>query len=552
MYDHERSCDRAIKLRKASCAWKLALADSSTYAPGRYTGIRVGFHIGADRRALSLRPGPGNFPSVRQHHQVVEAHIDVEVAAHRLIGPVPDSLASLCHCSPIGLIPKPHQPGRWRLIVDLSAPRGSSVNDAIASSLAQMHYSSVLDAADLIRELGPGTRMAKMDLHQAYRNLPVHADDHPLLAIRWGQSTYIDTALPFGLRSAPKIFSAFADALAWVMQEHGVNRQLHYLDDFLFLGAPGSTECAASLQTALHLCSHLGVPVASHKTEGPATQLTFLGIQIDTETMQLSLAQDKMTRILSLVLSWRSKRAATKQELQSLIGHLSHAATVVQHGRTFLRRMIDLTKQVKQPHHHLRLSADFRSDLHWWATFLPKWNGKSMIRHPDPAHSITADASGSWGCGAFGSNGAWFQVQWPESWARFHIASKEMVPVVIAVALWGAVWQSSSVLIRSDNMAVVCAISSGAAKDPLLMHLLRCLHFFLAQFDISLVAKHIAGVHNTAADALSRDKFFQCVPQANQLPTPVPLPLMEMLLHCRPDWLSTVWRTMFLTTLDRH
>ena len=160
----------------------------------------------------ALRPGPDNFPSVCQHHQVVQAHIDAEVAAHRLIGPVPDSLASLCHCSPIGLIPKPHQPGRWRLIVDLSAPRGSSVNDAIASSLAQMHYSSVLDAADLIRELGPGTRMAKM-VHQAYRNLPVHADDHPLLAIRWGQSIYIDTALPFGLWSAPKIFSAFADAL---------------------------------------------------------------------------------------------------------------------------------------------------------------------------------------------------------------------------------------------------------------------------------------------------------------------------------------------------
>ena len=91
------------------------------------TGIRVGFHIGADRRALSLWPGPGNFPSVCQHHQVVEAHIDAEVAAHRLIGPVPDSLASLCHCSPIRLIPKPHQPGRWRLIVDLLAPHGSSV-----------------------------------------------------------------------------------------------------------------------------------------------------------------------------------------------------------------------------------------------------------------------------------------------------------------------------------------------------------------------------------------------------------------------------------------
>ena len=225
-----------------------------------------------------------------------------------------------------------------------------------------MHYSSVQDAAYMIRTLGPGTLMAKMDLHQAYRILPVHADDHPLLAIRWGQSTYIDTALPFGLRSAPKIFSAFADALAWVMQDHGISRQLHYLDDFLFLGPPASDNCAMYLQSALRVCSQLGVPVATHKTEGPCTRLTFLGIQIDTETMQLSLAQDKLSRMSALVLSWRSKRAAIKQELQSLIGHLSHAATVVQHGRTFLRRMIDLTKQAKQQHHHLRLSEEFRSD----------------------------------------------------------------------------------------------------------------------------------------------------------------------------------------------
>ena len=105
-------------------AWEQVLSShpDRSFVDYILTGIRVGFHIGADRRALSLRPGPGNFPSVRQHHQVVEAHIDAEVAAHRLIGPVPDSLTSLCHCSPIGLIRKPHQPGRWRLIVDLSAP----------------------------------------------------------------------------------------------------------------------------------------------------------------------------------------------------------------------------------------------------------------------------------------------------------------------------------------------------------------------------------------------------------------------------------------------
>lgn len=88
-----------------------------------------------------------------------------------------------------------HQSGRWRLIVDLSAPHGHSLNDAISSDLAQLRYVSVLDAAATVRRLSPGTLMAKMDLHNSYRVLPVHVDDHLLLAIRWNNATYIDTAL---------------------------------------------------------------------------------------------------------------------------------------------------------------------------------------------------------------------------------------------------------------------------------------------------------------------------------------------------------------------
>ena len=153
---------------------------------------------------------------------------------------------------------------------------------------------------------------------------------------------YADTALPFGLRSAAKCFSPFADALAWVLGEYGVTRQLYYLDDFLFVGPPREASCTVSLHKALEVCQHLGVTVVSHKTEGPSTHLTFLGIRIDTVLMQLSLDQDKLARIVAVVESWDCRRSATKRELQSLIGHLSHVATVVQPGRNFLRRMIDL------------------------------------------------------------------------------------------------------------------------------------------------------------------------------------------------------------------
>ena len=108
------------------------------------------------------------------------------------------------------------------------------------------------------------------------------------------------------------------------------------------------------------------------------------------------------------------------------------------------------------------------------------------------AHYVTSDASGSWGCGAVNDSAHWFQVKWPQAWDQYHISMKEMVPVVIAIAIWGQLWQSSTVQRFSDNMSVVWALS--AVKAPLLLHLLRCLRFFTAQYQICVEADHIAGV----------------------------------------------------------
>ena len=128
-----------------------------------------------------------------------------------------------------------------------------------------------------------------------------------------------------------------------------------------------------------------------------------------------------------------------------------------------------------------------------------------------------------------------------------------MVPIVVAVVVWGQAWSSSTVLAFSDNLAVVSAITAGIARDPLLMHFLWCLHFFCAHYGIVLRARHIAGVQNTAADALSRDKrevFLSCAPQAPLMASHIPQSLLDMLLLRKPDWTSPSWRTLFLATLQ--
>ena len=79
---------------------------------------------------------------------------------------------------------------------------------------------------------------------------------------------------------------------------------IHYLDDFLFVGPSMSTVCAQSLHRALTLCKELGVQVAPEKMEGPATVLTFLGIEIDTVARQLELPSDKLQRLRSTLQLW--------------------------------------------------------------------------------------------------------------------------------------------------------------------------------------------------------------------------------------------------------
>jgi hypothetical protein len=151
--------------------------------------------------------------------------------------------------------------------------------------------------------------------------------------------------------------------------------QLHYLDDFLFFTPPSSPEAHGLHTSVTNICQQLGVPVASHKTEGPSTCLTFLGIVIDTDRMELRLPTEKLLHLRSLLQAWISRHGARRKELESLLGHLGHAAAVISQGRTFLRDLFACLRVAHSPHHHFRLTREARADLLWCTCFLQDWNG---------------------------------------------------------------------------------------------------------------------------------------------------------------------------------
>ena len=454
------------------------------------------------------------------------------------------------HFNRIGVIPKGHQAGKWRLITDLSFPHGMSVNGGIDRHMCSLSYTTVDHIAAAAARMGVGALLAKVDIEAANCLIPVHPHDRPLQAFRWEGKIFIDPMLPFGLRSAPKIFNAVADALHWHLVRSGVSELFHYLDDFIIVGPPDSDHCAQSLAILDRVCSDLKVPMAAHKREGPASSLVVLGIEIDTARGELRLPEHKLSRLLSLLAKWEGKkRGCSRTELESLVGHLNHAAKVVRSGRCFIRRMYNLLKELPESLEWVRLNQDFRSDLQWWSSFLPSWNGVSFLPPPSflPTVEVTSDASGTWGCGAW-HHCSWFQVQWGDQARPLSIREKELIPIILALLAWGRNWSGHQVTCHCDNQVVVACLRSRTSKVNGLMHLLRCLWFVEAKMGCFLRPMYIDTHTNILADALSRNNlslFFSQFPMADPYPTPVSLPLLELLLHQEADWLSPRWTSQF-------
>ena len=354
-------------LHKSLSEWRTHLRDhpDQEFADYVILGLQDGFRIGFDH-ASPLKAAKRNIPSAAEHPSVVDAYIQDEVRQGRMFGPLSSKWGSDCQINRMGVIPKGHAPNTWRLITDLSFPENASVNDGISPSLCSLHYTSVQRVATAAMGLGHGALLAKLDIKSAYRLLPVHPQDRQLLGVQWGGSIYVDGMLPFGLRSAAKIFTAVADAIEWIVRRKGVKHIDHYLYDFIIYGPPESDQCARDLHTTLQTCDRLGVPLAREKLEGPTQCLTFLGIEVDTREGVNRFPAEKLTRVKMILREWENRKSCTKCELQSLIGTLQHTCQMVRPGRAFLRRMIDMARIPKSPHHFVRLNVGFRADLRWW------------------------------------------------------------------------------------------------------------------------------------------------------------------------------------------
>lgn len=61
----------------------------------------------------------------------------------------------------------------------------------------------------------------------------------------------------------------------------------------------------------------------------------------------------------------------------------------------------------------------------------------------------------------------WIQWRWNTGAQEWDIAPKELLPILLACAVWGRQWSGKKIICHCDNMAVVEVMNSGYSKDKL-------------------------------------------------------------------------------------
>ena len=488
-------------------------------------GLTTGFDLGYQGEQASQRCN--NNLTVNANPDTALAKVNKEVSLNRIAGPFKDVPFPHFKCSPLALREK-STPGQYRLLHNLSHPHDdTAVNANIPRELTKVTYATVEDATEIIRQFD-APFLAKTDIADAFRLLPLNPECYNLTGFKLQGYYYYDKCVPMGASSSCQTFERFSDALLHILKSHyQVKHIVKVLDDFLLIGESREL-CQHALDSFTHLAHRINLPLAAHKTEGPTQCLTFLGIQIDTLKGELSIPQGKIIKYTSDILAALKTESVTLKELQSLTGKLQFVSTIVPVGRSFLRRLYDLSIN-KRPHATIKLGAGAMGDLVTWLTFLKDYNAKelyltrlNLTTHTDHIYTDSSDI----GYGGTFRN-EYFYGEFPRSWLEYDIQVREFFPILLLITIKADCFANSHLTIRTDNSSVAAAINTQTSKNKNLMQLLRKFVLSLLKNNIKCTAYHIAGKKNTISDALSRLQLTKALFLYQQLgykPKPLPVP----------------------------
>ena len=287
--------------------------------------------------------------------------------------------------------------------------------------------------------------------------------------------------------------------------------------------ADDATTCLEGQKALISTLRSLGFYIAWNKTSYPSTLCRYLGINIDSMQLRLSLPEDKILKLHSELEFWVNRRYATKKQMQRLCGTLNYCCKVVRGGRAFMHNMISLLPcfSVRR---RLSLPNSFFDELDWWRSYATIFNGEAdIIDTSSNTVELYTDASLSGLAGVApwdyftsmvystkNSQVAYVQINdneyityIPEDQV-LNINVLELVAVYLSLERWQHELQDSRVIINCDNQQVCYMLCRDRSRNLTASILLRHIFWICVSRNLYVSPQFISSVDNTTADYLSR------------------------------------------------
>ncbi|MEL7079321.1 MAG: reverse transcriptase domain-containing protein [Cyanobacteria bacterium J06582_2] len=389
----------------------------------------------------------------------------------------------------------PKQEKEWRPVLDVSR-----LNKYVILTKFKME-----SPTSVLQSIRPFDWMSSIDLTDAYFHVPIHPRSKRFLRFFIEGKTYQFRALPFGLATAPQVFTrVFAQVVRWLHLRQV--RIICYLDDWLIL-SHSKEQALKNNQIILNLSKRLGFLVNKKKSSlDPSQETTYLGMIINSAQFWVKPTQNRIERFSQVAQDFTIKQEQTARQWQVILGHMSSLEKLIPYSRL---RMRTLQWQLNQfwrpsqgPNVKIPLTQEVTRDVHWWLIRDRLLKGRSL-REEEVQIYLYSDASTE-GWGATVDNmkisGCWSQQEKEQ-----HINVLELKAVKLALLKTERLVAGKIIAVMMDNLTALAYIrKQGGLQSKTLLSVARDLLLWTEAKNIILKPSFVPGDLNVMADSLSR------------------------------------------------
>lgn len=436
-----------------------------------------------------IRPKQISVPYQTCFDKTKERAIDIEIENLKKLGVINDvDYDHEQYISTIFSVPKKNT-DEHRMILNLK-----EVNKYVVS-----HHFKMDTFEKALKLVTPGTFFSSIDLRHAYYSVSIAKEDRKFLRFKWKNKIYQYTCLPNGLLSAPRLFTKLMKPVFSTLRQYG-HKNVGYIDDSLLVGE-SEEECSRNVQDTYLLMEWLGFVVHEKKSVfKPTKQIVFLGNNIDSDRMIVTLPKDKVNKIVEECYSLMNKTKASIRLISRIIGLLVSTFSAVDFGRLHYRnlerkKIQELKNSFGNFDVDIFVSSEMKSELLWWVEHLEEQ--KRVIDREDPDITITTDAS-RLGYGAVCKNEK-MQGRWNLDEKEMHINSLELLAIFNALKAFCKTLSNVHVKVFSDNSSAIAYVNNmGGIKSQEMNELALKLWFWCIDRNIWVSLDHVPGKYNIA------------------------------------------------------